>query len=913
MDRITLKILNTEFDFLGDIEDYISFYFVRNFYQAKEFQLIVPLKYIDILKQDNYIYLNKKKSLIIENIEVNEDKEILTVKGRDIKSIIDRRITVPPNGKAYDEISASAEEVIKYYIDINCISTIDVKRKIKSLVIADNKSRGINIKWQSRFKNLAEESESICKTGGIGWNISIDPKLKKMIFDVTEGINRTQGQSDNSRVIFSSDFNNIANTIHTSNSITYKNVGYVGGQGEGIDREVQEVKKNDLEGLERREIFIDARDISESDKLEDRGRAKLSEYDYIVNTESIIINNNFIYEKDWDLGDLVTIKNTFGNNDLRITEVREIYEDVKSIEIVVGSLEGNVIDQLNKGLANIPNESVTVQKLWRPTVTNNGDLTWELNNSIDRPSIQNIIGPKGEQGIQGLKGEVGATGAQGIQGIKGDTGAQGVQGPQGVKGDTGATGPKGDKGERGIQGPVGSTQSYILFHQHFTSNASQTLFEWNDGYTYPLNVNAIRVYLNGVRLSNRIINQVRGNAIQFKTPLNEGDKVFIEAYQMVLDLQGPKGDTGATGPKGDTGPKGATGAQGIKGDTGAIGPQGIKGDTGATGSTGPKGDSWRPTVDSSGNLTWEINNGSTVPTSTNIRGPQGIQGPKGEQGIQGVQGPAGNGQSYIVFHKHFIATAAQKIFSWNDGYVYPIGINAIAVYLNGARLTNRIFTETSGSSIEFKVALNEGDRVFIEAMQAVVDLQGPQGIQGPKGDKGDVGAKGATGSQGIQGVPGIKGDQGAKGDPGAIGPQGPQGVQGIKGNTGAQGIQGIQGPKGDTGAKGATGPQGVKGDMWRPTVDSNGNLSWALNSGTTVPTTINVRGPQGVKGDTGAKGATGSQGPIGPAGATGPKGATGNTGATGQQGPAGKDGTQIITSSTRPSGQVDGRVWIQLT
>ena len=80
--------------------------------------------------------------------------------------------------------------------------------------------------------------------------------------------------------------------------------------------------------------------------------------------------------------------------------------------------------------------------------------------------------------------------------------------------------------------------------------------------------------------------------------------------------QGPKGDTGATGPqgpKGDTGETGATGPQGPKGDTGetgATGPQGPKGDTGATGPQGPKGD-------------------------TGDTGATGPQGPKGDTGDNG--------------------------------------------------------------------------------------------------------------------------------------------------------------------------------------------------------------------------------------------------------------------------------------
>ena len=57
----------------------------------------------------------------------------------------------------------------------------------------------------------------------------------------------------------------------------------------------------------------------------------------------------------------------------------------------------------------------------------------------------------------------------------------------------------------------------------------------------------------------------------------------------LLDLQGPTGDTGATGPTGPTGDTGATGPTGPTGDTGATGPTGPTGATGPTGPTGPSG------------------------------------------------------------------------------------------------------------------------------------------------------------------------------------------------------------------------------------------------------------------------------------------------------------------------------------
>lgn len=113
-----------------------------------------------------------------------------------------------------------------------------------------------------------------------------------------------------------------------------------------------------------------------------------------------------------------------------------------------------------------------------------------------------------------------------------------------------------------------------------------------------------------------------------------------------------------------------------------------------------------------------------------------------------------------------------------------------------------------------------------------------------------------------------------KGEKGERGVQGPKGDQGLQGVPGPKGATGDQGPKGATGLQG---PAGTNGFTWRPAVDGSGNLSWTQNSGTTAPTTINIRGPQGPQGAAGAKGATG---------ATGPKGDKGDVGPAGPQGPA---------------------------
>ena len=79
----------------------------------------------------------------------------------------------------------------------------------------------------------------------------------------------------------------------------------------------------------------------------------------------------------------------------------------------------------------------TSDLLWRPTVSEDGEISWEQSASDTPPEPVNIMGPQGPAGAQG---------EQGPKGDKGDTGDTGPQGPQGPAGADGATGPAGQDG-----------------------------------------------------------------------------------------------------------------------------------------------------------------------------------------------------------------------------------------------------------------------------------------------------------------------------------------------------------------------------------------------------------------------------------------------------------------------------------
>ena len=119
--------------------------------------------------------------------------------------------------------------------------------------------------------------------------------------------------------------------------------------------------------------------------------------------------------------------------------------------------------------------------LWRPSVSESGDLSWTQDSSTDPPETVNIMGPQGpagKDGNPGQKGEIGATGPAGKDGItptigengnwylgeadtgkpsRGEQGPKGEQGPPGKDGTPGQQGEPGPAGQTGPTGPIGAT------------------------------------------------------------------------------------------------------------------------------------------------------------------------------------------------------------------------------------------------------------------------------------------------------------------------------------------------------------------------------------------------------------------------------------------------------------------------
>lgn len=137
-------------------------------------------------------------------------------------------------------------------------------------------------------------------------------------------------------IIFSEKKKNLLEGKTTDDNSNYKNVGYVAGKGESEDRLITVL--GTAKGFDRREVLIDLNNIEDIDELKTEGQKKLDTYKTIQSIEGKVYQiPNMEWEKDFFLGDLVTLESNGLYEDKRIIQAKEIYErNNKTVELGFG-------------------------------------------------------------------------------------------------------------------------------------------------------------------------------------------------------------------------------------------------------------------------------------------------------------------------------------------------------------------------------------------------------------------------------------------------------------------------------------------------------------------------------------------------------------------------------------------------
>lgn len=413
-----IYVLDGNLDKVAVIDCYKSLIWARRYVEAGDCELYAAATadYVAVLKEGYYLS-RKDDNMIcrIKRVEIDTDVEngdYIVVNGVDAKSYLDQRIiwgTETCKGRAEAFLHRIVEKTL-----INAdITARNLLKPNGGYLMRYTQPAGFkkNASQQMSYVNVGEKVREFCRMFGWGYKVFVSyingvPFLEFGIY---------QGKNRRNSVVFSPQFENLAESRYVLDLTNMGNVALCAGDGEGAARTKMSVGMG--AGADRYELFVDAKDLSREvtyaelttaypggtiasrsagygyvlatldvqiiseehyvwlvehysgsvvtvDETEyfrisnveiasvpsaapaaddianlydvvyipyllTRGEEKLAEYGMTETFEgSVIPDVTFRYRKDYDLGDIVTIRNSYGfGQAVRITEVIEVDDE----------------------------------------------------------------------------------------------------------------------------------------------------------------------------------------------------------------------------------------------------------------------------------------------------------------------------------------------------------------------------------------------------------------------------------------------------------------------------------------------------------------------------------------------------------------------------------------------------------
>lgn len=354
------KVDNNTFEALGDISQYTSLIWPDAYNGHAQFELWAPITQdnANLLKRKNIIWCGGENAAVIEIVKATVDdkgEKIYDIKGRTLeKFLTERMIEGTYIGSGF------ASTIMYDMVDRCAIHPSNPNRVIPYLVNARDTKVGNEIsQYQKTGGALYDSLYQTASESDIGFSVVFDPKNKRLIFEVRKGADRTQGNKEgNDPVVFSTELEDVLSSEYYANIQDEKNVAMVQGEDTGAARKSVMVGKVNACGFDRKELYVDARDLQSevfnSDgtstpltpaeyaaALTQRGSEKLSECEIVETFEAKIRQFGDIqYEFgiDYVKGDKVTvIDEQLGVIvSARITNVEEQYDKEYNLVLTFG-------------------------------------------------------------------------------------------------------------------------------------------------------------------------------------------------------------------------------------------------------------------------------------------------------------------------------------------------------------------------------------------------------------------------------------------------------------------------------------------------------------------------------------------------------------------------------------------------
>lgn len=261
------------------IYNYVTY--TNEFIDIGSFEIRIPIieESLRYLVEGNYILLDEGVCGIIKRIQTSiDDSEEVIVSGYLTKHLLQYRSFLLTT-IYYDYISNIAKQMVNDLL----INPKDERRKINCISLPPNSEYDTLGETKIRVQNTGDELQTVLSEIMLPYDYGFDlypvlnnfgekdnsANISSFEFRIIKPKNRCVGNKDgNKPVVFSFELDNLNSILLENDSTNFKNVAIVAAEGEGVDRHIIEVGDVEASGLDRIELYVDARDLQPSDGVQ---------------------------------------------------------------------------------------------------------------------------------------------------------------------------------------------------------------------------------------------------------------------------------------------------------------------------------------------------------------------------------------------------------------------------------------------------------------------------------------------------------------------------------------------------------------------------------------------------------------------------------------------------------------------
>lgn len=302
---------NSHFIKQAIIDDYYEISFTRNLYQAGDFTITINknIPNANLFKRGLFVRFGNDNYDMGEIISISDSvgaegkaSQTVIITGKDLRYLFHRRVIKEDNANGKWEMTGKGEIVLRSLVYAQCGNGTESKRRlpIENTIPVDADAIGDECSVSESFTNLYEVLTTIATQTNTGWRVKFDNG--SLILECYSGIDRSNN------VFFTVSHDALQEGSFVDSSESFANTVYVGGKGQGDERDIYEGENGSPENMDRFEAWDDQSSMTDESEYEAEAGAMLTQYGQTINVSgNALAKSPYIYKEQYDVGDIVTI------------------------------------------------------------------------------------------------------------------------------------------------------------------------------------------------------------------------------------------------------------------------------------------------------------------------------------------------------------------------------------------------------------------------------------------------------------------------------------------------------------------------------------------------------------------------------------------------------------------------------